>query len=398
VLRDQRFADRPDSFHPRRVGDHSSATPDCVRPERPVRLEPGGEIPERWELPFDAAPALDALGSDATTVSLEVVEAVPDEPEFLDFLQDADEDEARQGRSLRVELPLSTVLDRDATKPAQGPSEGELFDRLMEDQTLRTWIEAQPEDSWTLAGLQPAIPGYGPQFESVHMRLVTKAFERAAEVEAQPDGSGVVLRAPGEGFRTREFARGPGTAPPGIGLVDDSDYVVTDDLHFGEVTLPSGRVLVGEYLFDLEPLDFMVAPGAYPVHATLARYRDQDFDNVAFVSLVLSDAPTAHWERADVVAVDGGSTTIVSVEGRDVMNRLFEDDENAWMEQSEEIFHAVAAHDYLGTEYSLAPDINLVQVSSGIGDGGYPVFVGFDADGAPTRVVVDFFLLHLAWP
>jgi hypothetical protein len=216
--------------------------------------------------------------------------------------------------------------------------------------------------------------------------------------EARPDGSGVVVRLPGEESRTRDFARGPGTLPPGITLVPDPDYALTDDLHLPEVLLPSGRVLVGEYLFDLEPLDITVAPGAYPVHATLARYRDRDTDNVAFASLVLSDAPTVRWERADDIAVDGGSTTIVSVEGRDAMSRLFEDDENAWLAQSDEIFDSLAAHDYLGTEFPITADTNLVHVSSGIGDGGYPVYVGFDAAGGPTRVVVDFYLLHLDWP
>ncbi|HSK52321.1 MAG TPA: DUF4241 domain-containing protein [Clostridia bacterium] len=399
VLRDQRVLDRPDHFHPRRAADSSSSTPDCLRPERPVTLAPGGEVLERWELPFNAAPALDALGSAATKVTLEVVEAKSaDDVEYLDVLGDDREDAARRGRSLRVEMPLEDVLSRDASKPLEGPSHGELFDRLMEDAELREWIEAQPADSWALAVLRPAYPGYGGDLETVQFRLVTKAFERAARVEARPDGSGVVARLPGEESRARDFVRGPGTLPPGIELIPDGDYALTDDLHLPEVLLPSGRVLVGEYLFDLEPLQVTVAPGAYPAHVTLARYRGQDVDNVAFASLVLSDAPTVRWERVDDIAVDGGSTTIVSVEGRDAMSRLFEDDENAWLAQSEEIFDSLAAHDYLATEFPITADTNLVHVSSGIGDGGYPVHVGFDATGGPTRVVVDFYLLHLAWP
>ncbi len=47
---------------------------------------------------------------------------------------------------------------------------------------------------------------------------------------------------------------------------------------------------------------------------------------------------------------------------------------------------------------TLTPEANLAYFSSGNGDGGYPVYVGFDAEGNPTRVVVDFYLLHLAWP
>ena len=42
--------------------------------------------------------------------------------------------------------------------------------------------------------------------------------------------------------------------------------------------------------------------------------------------------------------------------------------------------------------------MNLVEFSSGNGDGVYPVFVGYDSAGEPTRVVVDFYLFHLDWP
>jgi uncharacterized protein DUF4241 len=68
------------------------------------------------------------------------------------------------------------------------------------------------------------------------------------------------------------------------------------------------------------------------------------------------------------------------------------------LELSEAIFDSMVAHDYLATEWELTPETNLVRVSSGVGDGGYPVYVGYDAAGEPPRVVVDFYLLHLSWP
>ena len=158
------------------------------------------------------------------------------------------------------------------------------------------------------------------------------------------------------------------------------------------------KVIVGEYLFDAEPLGFEVAPGAYPVHATLARYDEQDFDSVAFATLFLSDAPTVRWEEATAIAVDGGTATITSVEGRDELDRAFDEDQPGSMQLDEDIFYSMVAHDSLGTEWQLTPETNLVRVSTGNGDGGYPVYVGYDAAGNPTRVVLDFLLLHLAWP
>ena len=229
------------------------------------------------------------------------------------------------------------------------------------------------------------------------MRFQNTTYERAAVVHAAPDGSAPVLELPTAKDRTRAFQRVPGTLPPGIASIPDSDFDLTDDLLVGDVVLPSGRVYVGEYLDEPE-LDFAVAPGAYPTHATLARYRDQLFDNVAFATLVLSTAPTVRWEEASNIAVDGGSTMIVSDEGRDELVARISDDSAEWLDFNERVFESAVAHDYLATEYAVTPETNLAYFSSGMGDGGYPVYVGYDAAGKPTRVVVDFLLLHLAWP
>jgi hypothetical protein len=403
ILDDQLSRQSPDRFHPRVPGDMSTRIPDCVRPDRPVPLAPSDEIAERWELPFTAAYALDEVGSDGSAVRVEVVEAVaPDELEFLDVLPAGQADEAREGRSMRIERPASTLFNRAPRRPVAGPSLGELYDRLIENDELRGWIEAQPADGWRHVQLTPAYPEMGdPAFARVRLRLVASTYERAALVDAAPDGSGARVELPGPGDRTREFARRPGTLPPGISLIHEPEgYVLTDDLLLGEVRLPSGRVVIGEYLLDPEGLSIEITmeAGAYPVHATLARYHDQDFDNVATATMVLSGEATVRWEEGSVIAVDGGSTTIVSREGMEVLADTFDRDESAWEEFYDRMFDSQAAHDFLATEFEVDGDLNLAYFSSGVGDGGYPVFVGYDAADQPTRIVVDFLLLHLDWP
>jgi hypothetical protein len=399
VLNGQRFDDDADWFAPRRVRDRSSDVPDCLRPDHAIPLEPGVSIAERWELPFEDSRTLKEVGSDAAVVSIEAIEARdPTAMEYFDIVYFLDEDADRAGRVARAELPLSSVLGRAPTEPLAGPTEGELFDRLLDEEELRSWIEAQPADSWGRADLRPAYPGYGADLERLRLEMVTTAFERAAVVTAEPDGSDPTIELPDERSRTREFPRTAGTLPPGIEALPDSAYLVSDDLHVGEVLLPSGRVIVGEFIFDAEPLDVRVAPGGYPVHATLVRHPDaMDDERVAFASLVLSDAPTVRWQETGAIAVDGGTATITSIEGRDEMNRIMDDDPLAAMDVDEQIFDSMVAHDYLATEWALTPETNLVRVSTGVGDGGYPVYVGFDGAGNPTRVVMDFLLLHLVW-
>jgi uncharacterized protein DUF4241 len=403
ILDDQLSRQAPDRFHPRVPGDASDQTPDCNRPERPIPLAPGDEIAERWELPLDSATVLDEVGSDASVVRLEVVEArSPDELEFIDVYQDRFADEEREGRNLRIEEPAESVVRQAPTAEQGRLSLGELFDRLIVNEELRGWIEAQPADSWVLANLTPAYPEFDdPELAHVQLRVVTTEYERAARVEAEPDGSEATVELPGADTRTRDFARRPGTIPPGIDPIDEPEsFALTEDLVLPDVVLPTGRVVVGEYLLTPEEwaVDLTLAPGRYPVHATLARYPDRNFDSVALATLVVSTEPIVRWEEAGVVAVDGGSTTIVSVEGAQALIELIERDEAEWLAFNEEdMFESLAAHDYLATEVAI-DGVNLAHFTSGVGDGGYPVFVGYDAADRPTRIVVDFLLLHLDWP
>ena len=134
------------------------------------------------------------------------------------------------------------------------------------------------------------------------------------------------------------------------------------------------------------------------MHATIGRYEEVD-TRVAYATIVVSDAPTVRWMKLGGIAVDGGSTSFVSAEGRDALIDLFEADEVAWDRfWSQDVWDSHVAHDYLATELPIAGELNLAHFSSGIGDGGYPVFIGYDAADRPTRVVVDFYLVHLDWP
>jgi hypothetical protein len=41
---------------------------------------------------------------------------------------------------------------------------------------------------------------------------------------------------------------------------------------------------------------------------------------------------------------------------------------------------------------------DLALFTTGYGDGDYGVYVGLDAEGKPTRYVMDFAIVHLGWP
>jgi hypothetical protein len=394
ILNDQEGRQRPDRFAPRIPGRTSTDPPPCVRPKRPFALRPAQEIRERWELPLRDAYGLAAVGSAATVVRVDVVEAeAPDELHFLDILSTGAADEIRAGRSVRVQQPVSSVLHRAPTQRPRRPNNAELYDRMLASPELRRWIEGQPADSWKHVELGP-----DPDRGRFRLRLVGSLYERAALATAKSDGTAVSVEVPTERDRARVYSRRRGTLPAGIALIDEPDgYELTEDLLPGSLELPSGRVVVGESLLDEKPLDLRVEPGSYRAYATLATYEEK-FESVALATLVLSPAPTVRWKLSGQIGVDGGSATFASAEAADLMRKTIDRDEQEWYDLLDRIFDSAAAHDHYATEFALGPGVNLVQFSSGNGDGRYPVFVGYDAAGHPTRVVVDFFLLHLSWP
>ena len=403
ILRDQVSRQGPDRFHPPRPPADAEPESFCPRPEAPIALAPGEERAERWTLPRLYATALDEVGSEGSAIRVEIVEArSADELEFLNVLSWVDADGERAGRNVRIERPAAGIVRTLPPDPSEPASLGELFDLLVsESAELRAWIEAQPADGWREAELTPAMPEYGAALAETRLRLASVGYERAAVVRASAGGGAISVDVPGPGDETRQFDRRPASLPPGIGLIPESEApVLTEDVLLPDLVLPSGGVVIGEYLLDTDGLsvETSLPPGRYPVHATIGQYEDVD-TRVAYATIVASDEPTVRWEEAGGIAVDGGSTSFVSTEGRDALIDLIETDELAWDRfWFEDVWDSHVAHDYLATEWTIAGELNLAHFSSGVGDGGYPVFIGYDAADRPTQIVVDFFLVHLDWP
>ena len=140
----------------------------------------------------------------------------------------------------------------------------------------------------------------------------------------------------------------------------------------------------------------VAAPGDYPVFVTVGRLPGVAFDQVAFASLVVSDAPTVSWVARD------------DSRGRRRHGRLHLRGRvrAGWVVSarprtsppSDAAFDSLTAHDDLITEVPIGDGTDLAMFATGYGDGAYGVYVGLDADGKPTRYVMDFAIVHLGWP
>jgi hypothetical protein len=190
------------------------------------------------------------------------------------------------------------------------------------------------------------------------------------------------------------------TLPPGIRVIDEPDgFEATRDVLPGSLRLPSGRVAIdGYFTSETEPLAQRAAPGVYPFHVTKARpVHGPGGAAVALATLVVSERPTVRWRPAVVIGVDGGIAAFSSAEGADEIAGLLPGRSHRWEARYQDFFDVMDATWPVGIA-EVDDETNLAIFSTGLGDGGYGIYVGLDADGRPTQFVLDCGLIHLDWP
>ena len=129
---------------------------------------------------------------------------------------------------------------------------------------------------------------------------------------------------------------------------------------------------------------------------TLARRGREDFESVSLATLVVSDREPVRWRRIGGIGVDGGVGAFTSLEGARALDRMMRG--SNWDYYNEQASQSLAAHEWHVTALDIDDELNQMMFSTGAGDGGYPLLAGLDAAGRPARFVLDFFLIHLAWP
>jgi hypothetical protein len=196
----------------------------------------------------------------------------------------------------------------------------------------------------------------------------------------------------------------------------DESGAQTETLRFsiqpiGNLLVSTGSIIACDPLVaapDSEPFVNAFPRGAFPVELAIARYDDGSADErVAFARLKFSDAAPARWEGALAegqdpaeleegelygYGVDSGLGAFMDTAGREALERLMEEDDDY-----EETLEGEFEKNYRHTRSWLLwqrGEANVAMFTSGLGDGFYPSFVGFDADGGICRLVTDFGLVE----
>lgn len=185
--------------------------------------------------------------------------------------------------------------------------------------------------------------------------------------------------------------------------LDDASEVVVELVEAGRLRLPSGRLIVADpdpWMHEVAPFVETVPPGEYPVELAVVRFtEDGEHTRVAACRLPVSARPTVSWDNAwrpgehelllgdgefFGVGVDTGQVALVDAAAAAAYENTIEDAYDDLVGLSHEVPEPASGS---------ASGANLITVSSGWGDGAYPVWVGRDADAGLTCFVVDFLVL-----
>jgi hypothetical protein len=179
----------------------------------------------------------------------------------------------------------------------------------------------------------------------------------------------------------------------------------------GELFLPSGLVVAGDALVEpsTEPFLTQLAPDRYPVVVSIARIEKDKDERIACAMLRVTNHIPVRWVIATIgdqtitrllegqifgYPVDSGTGSFMSLEAAHVLNEKMKGDEsyfNYIIERMQENY--IYTRDWADIELDKDSGLNFVIFSSGLGDGFYASYWGYDEMDQPACLVTDFGLL-----
>lgn len=174
----------------------------------------------------------------------------------------------------------------------------------------------------------------------------------------------------------------------------------------GKVKIPTGRIIACDPLHVDEygiPYTQVFPTGEFPVQLSIANVQGEE--TVAFARINFSNEPVARWELALIKGQQPIPVGDKKIEGYgiDAGVGIFIDeaaakavDQSKLYGHDSELFREMEKHyrnDWRYAMYNFG-QYNLVAFTTGLGDGRYAAYIGFDAAGKPCRLTTDFGLFN----
>ena len=175
----------------------------------------------------------------------------------------------------------------------------------------------------------------------------------------------------------------------------------------GDLVTPHGKIVACDpFVFPETPaFSVQLSPGRYPVLLSVATFGGRD-QRVAYAAVLIRDGHPHHWEVAllpgqDVgslepgemfcYGVDSGTGCFMDPRASEVLTERMNDDEDYAQTLIAEMDKTyVHTWSWANLEIDPSNNANLIAFSSGLGDGCYPSYFGFDEQNNPMMLVTDF--------
>ncbi|RYY20264.1 MAG: DUF4241 domain-containing protein [Chitinophagaceae bacterium] len=147
------------------------------------------------------------------------------------------------------------------------------------------------------------------------------------------------------------------------------------------------------------PFTQVFPTGEFPMQLSITRFKNQE--SIAFARIMFSDKPVQKWEFAlqesqkpipiggeemHGYSVDAGVGIFMDYEASKVF------DKKAAENMDGVVFKELEKHYHNKWKYTMYNfnNHNLAAFTTGLGDGYYATYIGFDANGVPCRLITDF--------
>lgn len=175
----------------------------------------------------------------------------------------------------------------------------------------------------------------------------------------------------------------------------DGYNVSIEVLQIGNLALTSGKIVACDGLIpSTEPFSEMVEPGSYPVVLSIAQVGNE-WPVIACAMLRVREKMPATWKQATVAGWDRSAGY-----GVDTANGCFADldamqtlttSPDTWCRLQDRVHQPGV--EWVDFQLDATGSSNIIVFSSGVGDGTYPSYFGYDADGNVVCLATDFSIL-----
>ena len=173
-------------------------------------------------------------------------------------------------------------------------------------------------------------------------------------------------------------------------------------LEMGKIKIPSGYVIACDpiVMYGRDEFTQKFPIGQFPVQLSIVKINNAN-ERVAYSRIKFSDNDVVRWEFAlcpgqDALPINGGKSYCFSVdaglavfidkEAKDVFNKKEHSEwEKVFIDKrldNQQLYREYYMHEFDG--------FNMAAFETGVGDGCYSTYIGYDAQGLPCRLLADF--------